>query len=60
MMSSNIGTSRVFQNPKYAECIEACNHCTNAGEYCASLCLREENVKINVKVYRTMFLCADV
>jgi hypothetical protein len=55
MMSSNIGISRVFQNPKYAECIEACNHCTNAGEYCASLCLREENVKIMLKCIELCF-----
>ena len=41
-MSSNIRSTSTFHNPKYAECIEACNHCANACEYCGSLCLREE------------------
>lgn len=60
MMSSNIRTSSVFHNPKYAEFIEACNHCANVGEYCASLCLREENVKIMLKCIELCFYCADV
>jgi hypothetical protein len=55
MMSSNIRTSRVFQNPKYAECIEACNHCANACEYCGSLCLREENIRIMLKCIELCF-----
>lgn len=55
MMNFNIRTLSVFQNPKYAECIEACNHCANTCEYCASLCLREENVKIMLKCIELCF-----
>ncbi|MGI9010407.1 MAG: four-helix bundle copper-binding protein [Nitrososphaeraceae archaeon] len=36
-MSSNIKTTSIFHNPKYAECIEACNHCANAYEYYVSI-----------------------
>ena len=59
-MISNIRTTNTFLNPKYAECIEACNHCVNVCEYCGSLCLREENEKNDVKMHRTLFYCADV
>ncbi|HET8857271.1 MAG TPA: hypothetical protein VFM28_07065 [Nitrososphaeraceae archaeon] len=49
IISSNIRSTSTFHNPKYAECIEACNHCAKACEYCGSLCLREENVKMMLK-----------
>jgi hypothetical protein len=49
IMSSNIRSTSTFHNPKYAECIEACNHCAKACEYWGSLCLREENVKMMLK-----------
>ena len=58
-MSSNIRSISTFHNPKYIECIEACNYCANACEYCGSLCLREE-CEYNVKMHRTCFYCADV
>jgi hypothetical protein len=57
-MSSDIRT--IFHNPKYAACIEAYNHCANACEYCAYLCLREGNVKMLLKCIELCFYCADV
>ena len=59
-MSSNIRTTSTFHNPKYVECIEACNHCANVCEYCGFLCLREENVKMMIKCIELCFYPADV
>jgi hypothetical protein len=59
-MSSSIKTTSKFHNPKYAECIEACNHCANSCEFCGSLCLREDSVKVLLKCIELCFYCADV
>jgi Domain of Unknown Function (DUF326) len=59
-MSYNIRTTSTFHNPKYAECIEACNHCSNSCEYCGSLCLREDKVKELLKCIELCFYCADI
>jgi hypothetical protein len=59
-MSSSIRTTSTFHNPKYAESIEACNHCANACEYCGSLCLREDDVKSLLKCIELCFYCANI
>jgi hypothetical protein len=56
---TSIKTASSFHNPKYAEGIEACNHCTNSCEYCGTLCLREVN-KALLKCIELCFYCAEV
>jgi hypothetical protein len=41
--------SSALQNSKYQSCIEACNDCFGACEFCATECLREEEVKMMSK-----------
>jgi hypothetical protein len=57
-MSSITNTSS-FHNPKYAECIEACNHSANSCQYCGTLCLREANNTL-LECVELCFYCADV
>ena len=56
---TSIKTTSSFHNPKYAEGIEACNHCTNSCEYCGTLCLREVN-KTLLECIELCFYCAEV
>jgi hypothetical protein len=48
--------SSVLQNSKYQSCIEVCNDCFGACEFCATECLREEEVKMMSKCIQ---LCLD-
>lgn len=56
---SSISKTSSFHNPKYADCIEACNHCANSCEYCGTLCLREAS-KTLLECVELCFYCADL
>ena len=56
---SSITKTSSFHNPKYSECIEACNHCANSCEYCGILCLREAGNKV-LECIELCFYSADV
>ena len=57
---NSITKTSSFHNPKYAECIEACNHCGNSCEYCGTLCLPEDSNKMLLECIELCFYCADV
>jgi hypothetical protein len=53
-MSTNL------QNQKYQTCINACNICFETCEFCATLCLREEDVKMMAKCIQLCHDCATI
>ncbi len=55
---TSIKTTSSFHNHKYAEGIEACNHCANSCEYCGTLCLREMNKSFS-RVCRIVLLLRE-
>ena len=55
---TSIKTTNSFHNPKYAEGIEACNHCANSCDYSGTLCLREMN-KAFSRVCRIVLLLRE-
>ena len=52
--------SSALQNSKYQSCIDACNDCFEACEFCATECLREEEVKMMSKCIQRCRDCANI
>lgn len=45
---------------KYNECIEACQKCATASDYCSSSCLKEDNVQMMAKCIQSCMECANL
>ena len=53
-----MSTQGILQNQKYQTCIDACNNCAAACEYCATCDLKEQDVKAMVSCVQINRDCA--
>ncbi|HEX7208319.1 MAG TPA: four-helix bundle copper-binding protein [Nitrososphaeraceae archaeon] len=53
-------TTETLQNSKYQSCIDVCNTCAEACEYCATCDLREEDVKMMASCVQINRDCANI
>jgi hypothetical protein len=49
-----------LQNEKWQNCIDACMHCAESCEYCATCDLQEQDVKMMINCVQTNRACASV
>ncbi len=52
--------NQTLQNEKYQSCIDACFACAESCEYCATCCLREQDVKMLVRCIQINRDCATI
>ena len=53
-------STKVLQNQKYQTCIDACNDCFEACEFCATSDLREQDVKSMARCIQLNRDCANI
>lgn len=53
-------TTQLLQNQKYQNCLEACNACAESCEFCATLFVREQDVKMLERCIQLNRECASI